>query len=73
MAPQIRTFTQYRIVSRKPGARFWSFVPFTGASSGDRDRIVKRLAELPNESPGWEFRLEERSVTVREKPWRPAR
>lgn len=67
-----RTFTQYRIMSRKAGRRRFEFVPFTGASSGIRERITARLAELPTESPGWEFRLEERSVTVVEQPWEAA-
>ena len=64
-----RTRVEYRIVTRAPGRSRFRFVPFTGATSGDRARLERRIETAEAESPGHQFRIESRTVTTITSPW----
>jgi hypothetical protein len=65
-----QTWTEYRVESKKPRARTWAYVPFTGAAvTRDRERAEKVLARAEAESPGWRFRIVSREVSRTETAW----
>lgn len=63
---------EYRIMSRAPGKRKFEFRHFTGAVARSPEEAEMTLARIRDESPGWAFRVETRTLTIIATDWIPA-
>jgi len=61
---------QYRLLSKAPGDRRYKYRPFTGSRSDDKQRVVKAMERFTVESPGWQFKLQSRTVIITATPWK---
>ena len=73
MADERTATVKYRILSKAPGDRRFKFRAFSGAKSEDLDRIHNRLERFVTESPGWQFKVQTRTVVTITPPWKDMR
>ena len=62
---------QYRIESQRPGKREWEWVPASGFSGTDPERLRHRieLAHRQTSGPAWSYRIVKRVVVTETGPW----